>query len=423
MCCVAALHPMLIAHLNRKRREREAAGLWRALRVTESACAPTVQVRTRAGAVEQRLAFCSNDYLGLANHPAIVEALIEGARRWGVGSGASHLVSGHSRAHALLEDRLGDLFADHIPNARALLFCSGFAANLALLTTLGDGDATILADKLNHASLVDGGLLAGARMHRYPHGRLDLLAARLAECSSPIKLIVTDSVFSMDGDIAPLPELLALAEVHDAWLIIDDAHGFGVLGAHGLGALEHFGLASERLIVMGTLGKAAGVSGAFVVAHPAVVEALIQGGRSYIYTTAMPPALAHALCASLELITGAEGAARRAELQALIGRLRLGLQDVIDTHRPEGWRLGESATAIQPLIVGDNHAAVSLAARLEQHGLWVPAIRPPTVPTGSARVRISLSAAHTADDVDRLCTVLGQLACTPQTAEPLELRT
>lgn len=422
MCCVAAPLPMLIAHLNRKRLEREAAGLWRALRVTESPCAPAVQVGTRSGTVEQRLAFCSNDYLGLASHPAIVEALVEGARRWGAGSGASHLVSGHSRAHALLEDRLGALFTAHIPNARALLFCSGFAANLALLTTLGDGAATIFADKLNHASLVDGGLLAAARMQRYPHVRLDLLAKHLAECSSPVKLIVTDSVFSMDGDLAPLAELLALAEAHDAWLIIDDAHGFGVLGAHGLGALEHLGLSSERLIVMGTLGKAAGVSGAFVVAHPAVIEALIQGGRSYIYTTAMPPALAHALGTSLDLITGAEGAARRAQLQALIEGLRQGLQHVIETHRPQGWRLGDSATAIQPLIVGDNHAAVTLATRLEQEGLWVPAIRPPTVPAGSARLRISLSAAHTADDVDRLCAALARLAAMPQRAELPALR-
>lgn len=401
---------MLIAHLNRKRREREAAGLWRQLRVTETACAPSTLLQAHTGVAEQRLAFCSNDYLGLAAHPAIVDALIEGARRWGAGSGASHLVSGHSRAHALLEDRLGALFASHIPDARALLFCSGFAANLALLTTLGDGDATILADKLNHASLVDGGLLAAARMHRYPHGRLDLLAARLAECTSPVKLIVTDSVFSMDGDLAPIPELLALAEAHDAWLIIDDAHGFGVLGAGGRGAVEHFGLAGERLIVMGTLGKAAGVSGAFVVAHPAVIDALIQGGRSYIYTTAMPPALAHALSASLALIDSPEGAARRATLRTLIAHLRRGLLAVIDAHRPAGWRLGESATAIQPLIVGDNQAALALAAELEQHGLWVPAIRPPTVAAGSARLRISLSAAHTLADVEHLCAALAQLA-------------
>jgi len=380
------------------------------LRVTETACAPSTLLQAHTGAAERRLAFCSNDYLGLAAHPAIVDALIEGARRWGAGSGASHLVSGHSRAHALLEDRLGALFASHIPDACALLFCSGFAANLALLTTLGDGDATILADKLNHASLVDGGLLAAARMHRYPHGRLDLLAARLAECTSTVKLIVTDSVFSMDGDLAPIPELLALAEAHDAWLIIDDAHGFGVLGAGGRGAVEHFGLAGERLIVMGTLGKAAGVSGAFVVAHPAVIDALIQGGRSYIYTTAMPPALAHALSASLTLIDSPEGAARRATLRTLIAHLRRGLLAVIDAHRPAGWHLGESATAIQPLIVGDNQAALAMAAELEQHGLWVPAIRPPTVATGSARLRISLSAAHTVADVERLCAALAQLA-------------
>lgn len=403
---------MLIDHLTRKRRERESAGLWRQRRIAESPCAPHQQVSAHHGETATRLGFCSNDYLGLATHPEVITALTEGAQRWGAGSGASHLVSGHSRAHADLEVTLAALFAPFIGDARALLFCSGFAANLALLTTLGDSAATIFADKLNHASLIDGGLLARARMQRYPHGRLDTLAARLGDCQTPIKLIVTDAVFSMDGDLAPLPDLLALAHAHDAWLIADDAHGFGVLGQRGLGALEHFGIASERLIYMGTLGKAAGVSGAFVAAHPSVIEALIQGGRSYIYTTAMPPALAYALLTSLALITGAEGAARRACLQQHIAHLRGALQHTIDTYQPVGWQLAHSATAIQPLIVGDNQRALALAAALDADGLWVPAIRPPTVPPGSARLRITLSAAHRTEHIERLCATLAHLAKT-----------
>src|SRR5690606_33374561 len=224
--------PMLLDQLNRRLREREVAALSRRRRVAESACAPAQQVSTLGGAARALLGFCSNDYLGLAAHPAVIEAVGEGARRWGAGSGASHLVSGHGRAHAALEEALAALLAPCIPGAAALTFCSGYMANLALLTTLGDGAAAIFADKLNHASLIDGGLLAAAPMRRYPHGRVDRLAAMLAESAAPVKLIVTDAVFSMDGDIAPLPELLELAERHDAWLIVDDAHGFGVLGEH-----------------------------------------------------------------------------------------------------------------------------------------------------------------------------------------------
>ncbi|MDD3677140.1 aminotransferase class I/II-fold pyridoxal phosphate-dependent enzyme, partial [Thauera propionica] len=265
--------------------------------------------------------------------------------------------------------------------------------------------------KLNHASLVDGGLLAAARMRRYPHGRLDLLDAMLRDCEQPIRLIVTDAVFSMDGDIAPLPALLELAERHDAWLIIDDAHGFGVLGPNGEGALAHYDLSSTRLIYMGTLGKAAGVAGAFVAAHPAIVDALVQSGRSYIYTTAMPPALAHALSASLKLITGEEGASRRRQLATLTAALRDRLSGLIARDTGRGWQLADSATPIQPLIVGDNAAALALASTLDAAGLWVPAIRPPTVPANTARLRITLSAAHTLDDVERLSTTLA--ACRP----------
>lgn len=400
---------MLLAHLNRRLREREAASLQRRRRIAETPCAAHQRMAGEGGARDM-LAFCSNDYLGLANHPALIEALADGARQWGAGSGASHLVSGHGRAHAALEEELAALLAPCIPGCEALSFCTGYMANLALLTTLGDGDATLFADKLNHASLIDAGLLAEAKMWRYPHNRVDLLEARLTTCDTPVKLIVTDAVFSMDGDLAPLPELLALAERHDAWLVVDDAHGFGVLGEQGRGALAHFGLASERFIYMGTLGKAAGIGGAFVAAHPTVIDALVQMARSYIYTTAAPPALAHALRASIALIAGEEGTRRRGHLQQLIALLRAGLQAIIDRHPDLGWRLAESGTAIQPLIVGDNAAALALAAGLDARGLWVPAIRPPTVPANTARLRITLSAAHSAADVERLCAALEDLA-------------
>lgn len=401
---------MLIDHLNRQLREREAQALRRQRRIAESPCAPHQRVSVGDAPARELLAFCSNDYLGLANHPALIEALAEGARRHGAGSGASHLISGHSRAHAALEDDLAAWLAPSIPGARALSFCTGYMANLALLTALGDASATIFADKLNHASLIDGALLAKAAMQRYAHGNLAVLARQLERCTTPVKLIVTDAVFSMDGDLADLPGLLALAERHDAWLIVDDAHGFGVLGPQGRGSLAHFGLRSERLIVMGTLGKAAGLGGAFVAAHPTIIDWLVQAPRAYIYTTAAPPAVAHGLRESLRLIGGEEGDRRRANLQQRIAQLRSGLTALTEAHPALGWHLADSATAIQPLIVGDNAAAMALAAALDAQGLWVPAIRPPTVPVGTARLRITLSATHSADDVQRLVQGLAHAA-------------
>lgn len=399
---------MLIDHLNRQLLEREAQSLRRQRRTAVSPCGPRQRVSHNGGPERELLAFCSNDYLGLANHPTLTAALAEGAQRYGAGSGASHLISGHSLAHATLEDELAAWFAPCIPNAQALYFCTGFMANLALLTALGDASATIFADKLNHASLVDGALLAKAPLQRYAHKNLAVLERQLAACTTPIKLIVTDAVFSMDGDVADLPALLALAERFDAWLIVDDAHGFGVLGAQGRGSLAHFNLHSERLIYMGTLGKAAGVGGAFVAAHPAVIDWLVQTARPYIYTTAAPPAVAHAVSASLRLIAGPEGDERRARLQTLIQFLRARLAEVIAEQPALGWSLTDSATAIQPLIVGDNAAALALAAALDAQGLWVPAIRPPTVPVGTARLRITLSAAHSEDDVLELVAALAQ---------------
>ena len=399
---------MLIDHLNRQLLEREAQSLRRQRRTAVSPCAPRQRVSHNGGPERELLAFCSNDYLGLANHPALIAALAEGAQRYGAGSGASHLISGHSLAHAVLEAELATWLAPCIPNAQALYFCTGFMANLALLTALGDASATIFADKLNHASLVDGALLAKAPLQRYAHKNLAVLARQLAACTTPIKLIVTDAVFSMDGDLADLPALLALAERFDAWLIVDDAHGFGVLGAQGRGSLAHFGLTSERLIYMGTLGKAAGVGGAFVAAHPAVIDWLVQTARPYIYTTAAPPAVAHALSASLRLIAGPEGDERRARLEKLIELLRARLAEVIAEQPALGWRLTDSATAIQPLIVGDNAAALALAAALDAQGVWVPALRPPTVPVGTARLRITLSAAHSEAEVLELVETLVQ---------------
>lgn len=399
---------MLIDHLNRQRLEREAQGLQRLRRIAESPCAPRQWVSQGGQPARELLVFGSNDYLGLANHPALVQALAEGAQRFGVGSGASHLISGHSRAHAGLEDDLAAWLEPCIPNAAALYFCTGFLANVALLTALGDASATIFADKLNHASLIDGALLARATMQRYAHKNLTVLERQLERCTTPIKLIVTDAVFSMDGDLADLPALMALAERFDAWLIVDDAHGFGVLGAQGRGSLSHLGLRSERLIYMGTLGKAAGVGGAFVAAHPTIIDWLVQSARPYIYTTAAPPAVAHALRESLRIISGAEGDQRRAQLLQRITQLRTQLAALIVAHPSLGWRLADSSTAIQPLIVGGNPAALALMAALDAKGLWVPAIRPPTVPVGTARLRITLSASHSARDVQRL---VDGLAC------------
>ena len=401
---------MLIQHLSQQLRERDAQALRRRRMVVEAPCAPHLSVSSNGSDARPMLAFCSNDYLGLAGHPALGAALAEGALRWGAGSGASHLISGHSRAHAALEEELADFLEPCIPRARSLSFCTGYMANLALLTALGDAKATIFADKFNHASLIDGALLAKAPLQRYAHGRMDVLADQLARCGTPIKLIVTDAVFSMDGDLAPLPELLVLAERFDAWIIVDDAHGFGVLGEQGRGTLSHFGLRSERFICMGTLGKAAGLAGAFVAAHPTVIDWLVQAARPYIYTTAAPPAIAHALRTSLQLIRGDEGEQRRARLATLITLLRLRLSALVAATPRLGWILAESATAIQPLIVGGNEAALALSAALESRGLWVPAIRPPTVPVGSARLRMTLSASHTEDDVLRLVDALEHAA-------------
>jgi 8-amino-7-oxononanoate synthase len=384
----------LIAGLEAQLAARRAAGLERRRRVVTSPQGPRVVVEGR-----ELLAFASNDYLGLANDPALVAAACEGALAWGTGAGASHLICGHQAPHAELEREIAD-YVRPCPGARALTFATGYLANLAIVSALADRDSAVFADKLNHACLNDGALLSRAELVRYRHADVTALAQRLAASRARHKLIATDAVFSMDGDIAPLRELLALAESHDAWLVVDDAHGFGVLG-EGRGSLAHCGIAGDRIVVMGTLGKAAGVAGAFVAAHPAVIETLIQTARPYIYTTAAPALLAHALRASLAAVR--DGAARRAQLQARIGQFRAGAAGL-------PWSLLPSPTAIQPLVVGASAAALELAEALWARGLWVPAIRPPTVPQGTARLRISLSAAHTEEDVAQLVAALHALA-------------
>ncbi|MBB1603021.1 8-amino-7-oxononanoate synthase [Variovorax sp. UMC13] len=393
----------------------DAQALRRRRQIAETPCAPA-QVLTQAGRAAPRelLAFSSNDYLGLAAHPAIAAALAEGAARYGAGSGGSHLILGHSRAHAQLEERLAEWMAPHIPEAQSLFFCTGYMANLAVLSALGGAEAVIFSEALNHASLIDGARLAKARVVVYPHCDLQALEAQLAASDAPVKLIVSDAVFSMDGRIAPVAELLALAERHDAWLVLDDAHGFGVLGATGRGVVEALGLRAERLVLIGTLGKAAGVAGAFVAAHRTVIDYLVQRARPYIFTTAAPPAIAHALLTSLTLIEGEEGVHRRALLRARIAEFRAGVQAVLPADGRA--RLADSSVAIQPLIVGENARAMQLMAQLDALGLHVGAIRPPTVPVGTARLRIALSAAHTADEVARLVEALGQALSTEASA-------
>jgi 8-amino-7-oxononanoate synthase len=356
---------------------------------------------------ETLLGFCSNDYLGLAGHPALVAAACAGAQAYGVGSGSSPLVSGHSLANAALEDEL----AAFVQLPRALYFHTGYGTNIGVVPALvGAGDA-LFSDELNHACLIDGARLSRAAIHRFPHGDLGALARQLAGSTERRKLVVSDAVFSMDGDAANIPGLLALCERHDALLLLDDAHGFGVLGPQGRGSLAAVGrigpVASRHVLYMATLGKAAGVAGAFVAGDEALIEWLLQKTRSYIFATAAPALLAEALRASVRLIERDEW--RRVHLQRLIVRLRAGLSDEVLPHAAH-WRLLPSETPIQPLILGANEEALEVMGALRAHGFWVPAIRPPTVPEGSARLRIALNAAHSEVDVERLVSALRKSA-------------
>ncbi|VXD03222.1 8-amino-7-oxononanoate synthase [Pseudomonas sp. 9AZ] len=370
--------------------ERRAANLYRQRPLLESPQGPLVQVDGR-----QLLAFCSNDYLGLANHPQVIEAWRAGAEKWGVGGGASHLVIGHSTPHHQLEEAL----AEFTGRPRALLFSTGYMANLGAVTALvGQGDS-VLEDRLNHASLLDAGLLSGARFSRYLHNDGVSLANRLRKVIGNT-LIVTDGVFSMDGDLADLPSLCAEARRANAWVMVDDAHGFGPLGATGGGIVEHFGLGLDDVqVLVGTLGKAFGTAGAFVAGSDDLIEALVQFARPYIYTTSQPPALACATLQSLELLRSEHW--RREHLNALIKRFREGAQAI-------GLELMDSATPIQPILIGDSGRALQLSQMLRERGLLVTAIRPPTVPAGSARLRVTLSAAHSLEQLELLLEALAE---------------
>jgi 8-amino-7-oxononanoate synthase len=371
---------------------RRAAGLYRQRQVAHSPQAPAR--RFDAG---DRLTFCSNDYLGLADHPRVTEAFVAAAREWGVGSGASHLVSGHCREHHALEEEL----AAFVRRPRALLFSTGYMANLAVVQSLvGRGDR-VFEDRLNHASLLDAGLAAGARFARYAHADAAALRARLPREANGNTLVATDGVFSMEGGIAPLAELAAACREHDAWLFVDDAHGFGVLGAGGGGSVEQAGLAIDAVpVLMCTLGKAAGGSGAFVAGSEALVEALVQFARTYAYTTALPAAVAAAARASLAVMR--EEPWRRGRVLGHVARFRDGAAAL-------GLHLLPSPTPIQPVLLGTERNALASSDALFAAGLWVPAIRPPTVPAGASRLRITFSAAHEEADVDRLLDALASL--------------
>ncbi len=374
---------------------REQQGLRRFRQVLESPQATRIILDGR-----DYLAFSSNDYLGLANHPDLIKSASEGAQQYGVGAGASHLIHGHSSAHHALEDAL----AQFTGFPKALLFSTGYMANIGVVTALaGRGDA-IFADKLNHASLNDAAILSRAQFIRYPHLDLAVLEQRLATINARRKLVITDAVFSMEGNIAPIGKLVVLCEKYHALLLLDDAHGFGVLGRQGRGSLfipdsddEH----SPNIVYMATLGKAAGVFGAVVAAQEDIIETLIQSAHSYIYTTATPPLLSHALLTSLKLIEQDEW--RREALARNIAQLKEGLQS-------SRWKLFPSSTPIQPLLMGDNVEAMRISKGLRERGILVPAIRPPTVPQGTARLRISLSAAHQSRDIHCLTQALNELA-------------
>ena len=370
--------------------QRKTDGLMRQRRLLDSPQAEHIVTNDK-----KYLSFCSNDYLGLANHPALIAAMQAAAGDSGVGSGASGMVTGHHRYHDNLEKQL----AKFVQMPAALVFSTGYMANIGVLGALvGRGDA-IFADKLNHACLNDGGYYSLAEFNRFAHNDIAALEKLLKASKAKHKLIAVDAVFSMDGDIAPIPDYLRLCEQYDAYLYMDDAHGFGVLGEHGRGSLSHFNLASPRIIYMATLGKAAGVAGAFVAGEQVVIDYLIQTAKSYVYSTPAPPALSATLSVSINLIE--KGDDLRVHLQHLIATLKANL-------RLQTWQLLPSNTAVQPLVVGSNQAVLALSEHLQKQGILVPAIRPPTVPINTGRLRISLSAAHTEADVIQLAKAINQ---------------
>jgi 8-amino-7-oxononanoate synthase len=364
------------------------AGLYRSRRVIDSPQGINLQIDGRSV-----VNFCSNDYLGLANHPTVVSAFKAAVDHYGVGSGSAHLICGHSTAHHMLEEEL----AVFTGRERALLFSTGYMANLGVISALLGRSDTVFEDRLNHASLLDGGLMSGAKFKRYAHADVDNLTVHLKQATGS-KLIVTDGVFSMDGDFAPLKTLALAAKDNDAWLMVDDAHGLGVIGNHGGGLLEHDGLTQRDVpILMGTLGKGFGTFGAFIAGSDVLIETLIQKARTYIYTTALPAAVAEATRASLKIVIAENW--RRDKLKALADRFRLGAGQL-------GFQLLASSSAIQPIIIGDSQRAVDISNSLLNAGFLVSAIRPPTVPKGSARLRVTFSALHEEFQVDQLLDAL-----------------
>lgn len=386
---------MILDNLKKQLAQRKAEHLYRSRKVLESpqSVEPTVDGK-------KVLSFCSNDYLGLANHPDVIQRFKKAADQYGVGSGSAHLVSGHSVEHHLLEEEL----AAFIGTERTLLFSTGYMANLGVVSALCDRHSEIYEDKLNHASLLDAALLSRAKRFRYPHdlhGDMEKLESRLASSEANNKFIMSDGVFSMDGDLAPLDALAQLAKEHDATLMIDDAHGIGVLGEKGRGVIEHFNLDTKQVpVLVGTLGKAFGTAGAFVAGSEALIETLIQKSRSYIFTTAMPAAVAAATRKSLQLLE--QEGWRREKLQNLIIQFRKGATEL-------GLNLVDSKTAIQPVIIGSSKQALTLSEKLFEKNILITAIRPPTVPEGSARLRITFSATHTEEQVDKLLQTLSDL--------------
>jgi 8-amino-7-oxononanoate synthase len=380
----------LFSGLQKELIQRKADGLLRQRRLLDSPQAEHIIANDT-----HFLSFCSNDYLGLANCPELIAAMQKAAGDSGVGSGASNLITGHHRFHDALEKQL----AKFVEMPAALLFSTGYMANIGVIGALMGRHDAIFADKLNHACLNEGAYLSRAAFHRFAHNDVIALEKLLKESTANHKLIAADAVFSMDGDIAPLAEYLALCEKYDAYLYIDDAHGFGVLGEHGKGSLSHLKLKSPRIIMMATLGKAAGVAGAFVAGEQVVIDYLIQKANSYVYSTPAPPALSATLSAAVTLIEN--GNDLRAHLRILISILKANLD-------LKNWQLLPSDTAVQPLLIGGNREALALSEHLQAQGILVPAIRPPTVPMNTARLRISLSAAHSVNDVLRLANAINE---------------
>lgn len=372
--------------------ERKAERLYRARRVAESAQGPEMIIDGR-----NVLGFCSNDYLGLAADPRLAEAMADAARRWGSGSGAAHLVNGHSEPHHALEEEL----AAFTGRERALLFSTGYMANLGVGSALLERGDAVFEDRLNHASLIDAGYRPRVNFNRYRHADAGDLDRQLQKSGAEEKLVLTDGVFSMDGDVAPLVELADTCRTHGARLVVDDAHGFGVVGPGGRGSVADAGLTSAHVpVLVGTLGKAFGTFGAFVTGDEDLVETLIQKARSYIYTTALPPAVAEATRASLRIVEAADN--RRAHLQSLVQRFREGAGRL-------GLTLMDSSTPIQPILIGEAGTALAMSDALLREGILVTAIRPPTVPKNTARLRVTFSATHTSGHVDRLLDALGRV--------------